>query len=273
MRDGTLMQDFLIRKTARTLHLCNALAGGDRGGDPDRSPHCRRGRRGVITPGMRPTLSRRTRPGLPWVLVPVKGRLQHLFCPRRAAGVSMSCCCAMRSPSPRRFLAADASLVVSRCTAALALARHYGADAVRERNRGLNAAAAQGLRAIRARTAGPVIVIACDLPLLRTPDLRTLYRRGLRLGADLMLCPDESGTGTNAIYLGQGVRLRFRFGSQSLQKHLRDAQRRGLLTDLYVNARIARDIDTPAQLRRWRRQRLRRASAVGKSGRSAKAAD
>ena len=235
----------------------------------------------MSTPGTRTTRHRKWRSGLPWLVLPVKGlsrgkgRLARLLsdASRRRLNELLlrhALTIAAAFPGGRR------TLVVSRCAATLALARRYGAGAVRERRGGLNAAVTQGVQAIRARSESPVIVIACDLPLLRAHDLRTLSRRGLRLGADLVLCPDESGTGTNAIYIGEGVQLRFRFGAASLQKHLREAQQHGLLTKLYIEARIARDIDTPAQLRRWRHERRRecsrRASAIKKSGGSAKAA-
>ncbi len=147
----------------------------------------------------------------------------------------------------------ERTLLISRCADALALGRSAGVHCLTERRpHGLNSAASQALRSVRARGAGAVMLAACDLPQLRALDLRQLARRGARLSRGLVLCPDEQGRGTNALYLSAGVRLQFRFGHDSLQNHQTQAQRRSLQVALHRNRRIASDIDTVTQLRRWR---------------------
>jgi len=169
----------------------------------------------------------------------------------------------------RRMLAAatifpgpDRTLLVSRCAAALALGRSAGVHCLTERRpHGLNRAAAQAVRSARARGAGAVMLAACDLPELRALDLRQLARRGARLPRGVLLCPDEHSRGTNALYLTAGATLRFQFGRDSLRRHQTEALRRSLAVRLHRNPRIARDIDTVTQLRRWRRERCRRVAA------------
>lgn len=45
--------------------------------------------------------------------------------------------------------------------------------------------------------------------------------------------------------------FRFQFGEGSCRKHFREALRAGLVPRLYLNKRIAFDIDTSADLRLW----------------------
>src|SRR6185437_6194877 len=83
------------------------------------------------------------------------------------------------------------TLVVSRCPAALALARRWGAHAVQERRPGgLNAAVAQAVGMARRQGAGALLVAACDLPYLRARDLRALARGGGSRQRCVLLCPD-----------------------------------------------------------------------------------
>jgi len=156
----------------------------------------------------------------------------------------------------------ERTLLVSRCAAALAIGRSIGVHCLQERRRsGLNGAASQALRSVRARGAGAVMLAACDLPRLRARDLQLLARRGAHLSGGMLLCPDEQQQGTNALFLSSGVALRFRFGRDSLQRHLSEAQRRSLPVKLHRNRRIASDIDTVTQLRRWRAERCRHVAA------------
>jgi 2-phospho-L-lactate guanylyltransferase len=200
----------------------------------------------------------------PWLLIPVKsldGGKSRLASVLSAAArrelneqlLHRMLKVATRFPGMRR------TAVVSPCGGALELAKQYGAYAIRERRpRGLNAAAAQALRSLRRRGAGAVMVSACDLPRLRADDLSALARRASQCRRTLLLCPDESGTGTNALYICRGSSLRFRFGKDSLRRHRREARRRGLAVEVYLNARIAGDIDTPGQWHRWRNHPRRR---------------
>ncbi len=203
----------------------------------------------------------------PWLIIPVKSlangksRLAPVLSARGRRRLNERLLRRVLATAAR-FPGVGRTAVVSRCQETLTVAERYGATALREpRRRGLNAAATSALRRVRARGAAAVIVAACDLPRLRARDLRAVARAGARLVGGLLLCPDTSGTGTNALYLAAGTVMRFRFGRASLRGHLREARRRGLPVRLHRSARIAADIDTPAQWRRWRRERQRPARA------------
>lgn len=157
-----------------------------------------------------------------------------------------------------RFPGRARTAVVSRCEAALELAAACGARAIRQASRpGLNPAAAEGLEAVRRAGAGAVILMACDLPLVRPSDIREIADLGSQLGG-LLVCPDRHWAGTNAMYIPAGCSPRFRFGADSLHKHMGEALRAGMATGVHFNTRLACDIDTPEDLRRWRRAGARR---------------
>jgi 2-phospho-L-lactate/phosphoenolpyruvate guanylyltransferase len=196
----------------------------------------------------------------PWLIIPVKSltqgksRLARVLGPERRRDLNelllrRMLATAARFPGRRR------TAVVSGCDQALAVAEQSGVTALREpRRRGLNAAVTWALGRVRARRAAPVIVAACDLPRLRAGDLRALAQAGARLPRGVLLCPDEGCSGTNALHLGPRAQLRFRFGAASLRRHVREARRRGVTVELHRSARIAADIDTPAELRRWQQE-------------------
>jgi 2-phospho-L-lactate guanylyltransferase len=114
----------------------------------------------------------------------------------------------------------------------------------------LDAALALGVRTLRAAGAGAIIIAAGDLPLLRSDDLIGLARLGSRTGA-VVVCPDRHRSGTNALYLPPGARLRFQFGPRSGLAHRREARRAGLAALVHGNPRIAFDVDTPEDYAHW----------------------
>jgi len=203
----------------------------------------------------------------PWLIIPVKSLAGGKS--RLAPALSRARRRELNEWLLRRMLAAAArypgperTLLVSRSAAVLALGRSAGVHCLVERPpHGLNSAAGQALRSVRARGAGAVMLAACDLPRLRALDLRQLARRGAQLTRGLLLCPDEQRRGTNAIYLSAGVSLPFHFGRDSLQRHQTQARRRSLPVRLHRNHRIASDIDTVTQLRRWCEERCRHVAA------------
>jgi len=109
---------------------------------------------------------------------------------------------------------------------------------------GLNAAVLTGIEWARAHhpDAG-VVVVAADLPALRADDVRTVL--ALARTHPRGVVPDGEGTGTTVLTALPGVRLRPRFGPDSLQRHRHEGAVQ-LATDDLVRA--ARDVDTANQL-------------------------
>lgn len=117
---------------------------------------------------------------------------------------------------------------------------------VRERDlgvRGLNLA----LEAV-IRTMGPTpgVVLHGDLPYLGADDLVELHSHAAKKA--IVLCPDEAGTGTNAIAARDLSGLRFAFGPDSFGDHLKMAMTSGSSWHILRRPGVSRDLDTPADL-------------------------
>ena len=140
------------------------------------------------------------------------------------------------------------TLVVSRDSRALAIARAHGATALQEADGGgLNRALAQGAAHAAWRGAEATLVLPADLPLIAGEDLRVLIRlaRGRR---HLVIARDRAGTGTNALFTAPAGEYPYRFGSGSFRRHLYEARRLGLGARILRRPALAFDIDTPRDL-------------------------
>ena len=137
------------------------------------------------------------------------------------------------------------TVVVSADIEVLDAARAAGAMALAETvNGGLNGALAQARRKIEAQGATAMLVLAADLPLLTADDARALLSAA-RGGASVVIAPDRSGLGTNALLLSPPGVMDFRFGSGSLALHLAAAQRSGTAPVVVNRPGLAFDVDTP----------------------------
>ena len=195
----------------------------------------------------------------PWLLIPVKSltggksRLARILEPGSRRDLNEFFLHRMLEAASR-FPGRGRTAVVSGCGDVLQLAEDHGVTAIHERSsRGLNPAATLGIAALRARGAGDILLIACDLPLVRPEDLRDLADQGSRQQR-IVICPDKHGSGTNAIFLPAQITMRFRFGENSFSKHVFSGVRDGLLPDVWIHDRIAFDIDTVDDLAEWERR-------------------
>ena len=145
------------------------------------------------------------------------------------------------------------TIVVSPCPRTRALARNAGATAVREGSRaaGLNRAVRLGVAHAAALGATHVLVLPCDLPHLSAAALRALADVSPHRNR-VVLAPDKAGTGTNALLVGVRTGFGFAFGPASLMAHQAAAGRAGLRVSLVQRHELQLDLDTPADLSRWR---------------------
>ncbi len=98
--------------------------------------------------------------------------------------------------------------------------------------------------------ANGILIVPVDLPRSRPRDLLALA--SCRSG--VAIAPDRRGIGTNALYVSPPGALPFRFGGDSFQAHLAEAQEAGLNVEILTLPNLAFDIDTPDDYREWRRQ-------------------
>ncbi len=99
-----------------------------------------------------------------------------------------------------------------------------------------------------------VLVLPGDIPLVRAEDVESVLRAApARPGKHphqpfVVLTPSHDRMGTNALLLAPPDVLRLRFGHDSFRHHLNQAATRGAVVKVVENARIALDVDEPADL-------------------------
>jgi 2-phospho-L-lactate guanylyltransferase len=202
-----------------------------------------------------------------WTIVPVRGftagksRLAPVLKPAERAALNREllertlAVVGAWSGTPQR------TIVVSACARALTLARRVGATAVSEGRRAVGHNQAVRLGIARAATLGAtqVLVLPCDLPYLSVDALRALANAS-GCGNEVVLAPDEAGTGTNAVLVGVGAGFEFAFGPESLMAHQAAAKRARLTASLVQRDELELDLDMPDDFARWKRKADDRAS-------------
>lgn len=97
---------------------------------------------------------------------------------------------------------------------------------------------------------GSLMVLPIDLPFATNASLSEADKQP----AEIVVAPDEDGTGTNLLLLRKGAwDFPFRFGPNSYARHLSQAQSSGLTLVSLADWRLARDIDNPDQYMAWMR--------------------
>jgi 2-phospho-L-lactate/phosphoenolpyruvate guanylyltransferase len=143
--------------------------------------------------------------------------------------------------------------VISDCRKVLEVARGFGARTILQTSgEGLNSAVTEGVSVLRQDSARSILLVACDIPGAGAADLQELARVA-QSHDHVVFCPDKHGMGTNAIAIPAHASLNFRFGEHSLFFHRLEARRAGLIPRLYINPRIAFDIDSPEDFLTWTR--------------------
>ena len=139
-------------------------------------------------------------------------------------------------------------LVVTDARSIATRARAAGARAMVVPARGTRDGAGRGLARAARDGATAALIVAADVPLVRTADLRRIGAAGRR--APTVVVPDRRRSGTNALYVRPPTRIAPRFGRGSFAAHRAAGGREGRVLSI---ARVALDVDTPADLRALRR--------------------
>ncbi len=142
----------------------------------------------------------------------------------------------------------ERTLVVSRDSAVLALARDKGARTLSERQPAeLNRALERATGAAQAYGASGVLILPADLPLVTRDDIRALVALGARPPV-VVIAPDRRGEGTNALLVAPIGLIEYAFGANSYQRHLKEAAASGARLEVCDIARLAVDVDLPEDL-------------------------
>ena len=142
----------------------------------------------------------------------------------------------------------DRVVMVSSFTPAIERARSLGWDVLIEGSQISESASVDwASRMLSERGFDTVMRLLADLPLVRTEDIDELLSMELD-SPGALLVPSREGTGTNAIIRTPPALFRSRFGPNSLALHKQEAARVGVECVIVNNARIALDIDEPADV-------------------------
>jgi len=139
-------------------------------------------------------------------------------------------------------------LVVSRDPAALALARDLNARTVQENGSpGLNIALTRATAIAKTYEIRGVVVLPADIPRLSREDIQQLVDR-LTDPPVVVVAPDRSREGTNALAVCPAGLIEYDFGEGSFEKHCRRAREAGARLEICELPSLALDLDEPEDL-------------------------
>ena len=142
----------------------------------------------------------------------------------------------------------ERTLVVSRDTKALSIARKHGARTVTENGAPeLNNALARATVVAQQYDISGLLVIPADLPLMRMDDVEKL----ISMATDppvVVIAPDRHGSGTNALLSSPPGLIEYDFGTDSFERHVARAKAAGVRLVVCENPSIGLDVDLPEDL-------------------------
>lgn len=144
------------------------------------------------------------------------------------------------------------TLVVSRDTRALALAREHNARTVTEHGSpDLNVALARATALAKSQGASGVLILPADLPLIAPEHLQEL----IELADDppvVVVAPDRHESGTNALLVAPPGLIEYDFGPDSYAHHHTRAESAGARVETCSSLALGLDLDAPEDLELYR---------------------
>jgi len=142
----------------------------------------------------------------------------------------------------------ERTLVVSRDTKALSIARKHGARTVTENGAPeLNNALSRATVVAQQYDISGVLVIPADLPLMRMDDVEKLISRATDPPV-VVIAPDRHGSGTNALLSSPPGLIEYDFGIDSFKRHVTRAKAAGVRLVVCEIPFIGLDVDFPEDL-------------------------
>ena len=139
----------------------------------------------------------------------------------------------------------DENVMVSYDPAALSLARDFGFRTIQEnKHTTINKALRKGTLAAKAFKASCVLIIPADLPFLSIEAVRELISRS-KAPPEIIIAPDRKKDGTNALLVNPLGVLDYDFGEWSFKKHIEQAERKKIRTDIFIHDNFSFDLDNP----------------------------
>ncbi len=142
----------------------------------------------------------------------------------------------------------DRITVVSPDTAVLDVAEALGVSVLRQQTTGLNPALDEARADARLHGAEAALVLHADLPRLTAAEITAMVGL-LPVSPAVVIAPDYTGSGTNALLIAPPDAISFHFGPGSFRRHIAAAEQRGLPYRIAHASGIAGDVDTPDDVR------------------------
>jgi 2-phospho-L-lactate guanylyltransferase len=140
------------------------------------------------------------------------------------------------------------TIVVSADPTVLALAQEYGAEPLEEHGSpSLNKALTQSTFHAREMEVEAVLVLPADLPLIQAGDVRALIE-AVQDPPIVVIAPDRSRSGTNALLVAPPGTIKYEFGPDSFERHIRSAETAGARVEIIELPTLGLDLDAPEDL-------------------------
>jgi 2-phospho-L-lactate/phosphoenolpyruvate guanylyltransferase len=134
---------------------------------------------------------------------------------------------------------------------AIMIGTHYSVETIFDRADGLNAALENARNSIISNSVDvdELLILPIDLPFISTVAISKM----MSCAGDVVLAPDENGTGTNGIMLRSPAirKFPFAFGPDSYAAHAESARACGLVAATFHNSQLSFDVDVPQQYKDW----------------------
>lgn len=191
-----------------------------------------------------------------WAIIPVKpmklakSRLSGVLSPEQRAQLAEATfrhVVKVAEDSPH----ITGTLVISRDTRALAIARDLGAKTIQESSSSdLNPALTRATEITRMWGAEAVLVLPADLPFINADDIHRVI--GLSVYSPcIVLATDSANDGTNVMFVRPPGLIEYQYGPGSFQRHAQAARAIGATVRFYDSETVTLDIDVPADLDRY----------------------
>lgn len=144
------------------------------------------------------------------------------------------------------------TLVVSRDSKAIGIARDYGARTVQESGTPeLNLALMRATQVIMRWKVTATLILPADLPLIAGEDIAGMIEMG-QADRSMVIATDKHEDGTNAMLLRPPGLIEYAYGPGSYRRHIELARAAGAIVKSYHSERLSLDIDMPDDLKSYR---------------------
>jgi len=193
-----------------------------------------------------------------WVIIPVKplnrakSRLATVLTPEQRQQFAESMFRHVLD-TVRQVPQVIGTLVISRDSKALSIARDYDAKTVQETGTPeLNSALTRATQVVATWGVGSVLVLPADLPLVKAEDIVNILMMGRGMPS-VVLATDQNQDGTNALFMRPPGVIPYAYGPGSYSRHLELARDAGIEAKTYFSERLALDIDITEDLDSYKR--------------------